>query len=235
MKITFEDKVGLLPKGTRENQVWDDDINEIKDVVNINDDNVIALQQALSNLMIPVAEQSSSIKFDRIGGYINGTWDAPISGDVTIVSAGAIEGCVSCMIWKDTVKPRLLDGDAGSVSGTIDLENINVIYFHHTNGKFNLNIVSMLPNPTITILGDNPVDTNQGEEYVDAGATAKDAVDNDITADIIVTNNVDTNTLGQYTVDYEVTDSANQTSTKSRVVNVVEVPPSFTAPVITVE
>lgn len=36
-KITYGDKVGLVPKTTHENQVWDDDMNEIKSVVNEND------------------------------------------------------------------------------------------------------------------------------------------------------------------------------------------------------
>ena len=36
-KITYADKVGIIPKTTRINQVWDDDMNEIKIVVNAND------------------------------------------------------------------------------------------------------------------------------------------------------------------------------------------------------
>lgn len=35
-KITFADKVGIIPKETRINQVWDDDINEIKAKFNAN-------------------------------------------------------------------------------------------------------------------------------------------------------------------------------------------------------
>lgn len=35
-KITFADKVGIIPKETRINQVWDDDINEIKSKFNAN-------------------------------------------------------------------------------------------------------------------------------------------------------------------------------------------------------
>ena len=35
-KITFADKVGIIPKETRINQVWDDDINEIKAKFNTN-------------------------------------------------------------------------------------------------------------------------------------------------------------------------------------------------------
>jgi hypothetical protein len=35
-KINFEDKIGVVPKQTRKNQVWDDDINEIKAAINEN-------------------------------------------------------------------------------------------------------------------------------------------------------------------------------------------------------
>ena len=39
-KITYGDKSHVLPYGTREIQVWDLDMNEIKTVVNINADEV---------------------------------------------------------------------------------------------------------------------------------------------------------------------------------------------------
>ena len=37
MKITYENKVGVVPKQTHINQVWDDDMNELKTVINAND------------------------------------------------------------------------------------------------------------------------------------------------------------------------------------------------------
>lgn len=40
-KITYNDKVGIIPKTVRENQVWDDDMNEIKITVNSNDDKAL--------------------------------------------------------------------------------------------------------------------------------------------------------------------------------------------------
>ncbi|MDD2490081.1 MAG: DUF5011 domain-containing protein, partial [Bacilli bacterium] len=49
--------------------------------------------------------------------------------------------------------------------------------------------LDLLP-PVITLLGDNPVTINQGDEYVDAGATANDNKDGDLTFSIEVTNNV---------------------------------------------
>jgi len=77
--------------------------------------------------------------------------------------------------------------------------------------------------PVITILGSNPIDHTINTSYTDAGATALDNVDGDITANIITTNNVDETTLGTYTVDYEVSDLAGNPTTISRTVNVVSV------------
>ena len=84
--------------------------------------------------------------------------------------------------------------------------------------------------PVITLLGTTPIDVAQGSVYTDAGATALDDVDGDITANIVTVNPVDTATLGQYTVTYNVTDSAGNTAAEvSRTVNVVD----GAAPVIT--
>ena len=93
-----------------------------------------------------------------------------------------------------------------------------------------VNVVSNLP-PAITIVGPNPVSIEGGASYVDAGATAADPEDGNITASIVTVDNVDTSSVGTYTVTYDVTDSdANQAPQAVRTVNVV--PPS--APAITV-
>jgi hypothetical protein len=79
--------------------------------------------------------------------------------------------------------------------------------------------------PVITLLGDNPVSITLGNTYVDAGATASDNVDGDITSKIIVTGSVDTNILGTYILHYNVKDNAgNSADEKTRTVNVVPVP-----------
>jgi hypothetical protein len=61
--------------------------------------------------------------------------------------------------------------------------------------------------PVITILGKNPVETGWGYAYTDAGATATDKEDGDLTSKIIVSSNVDTAAIGTYYVRYNVTDS----------------------------
>ena len=84
--------------------------------------------------------------------------------------------------------------------------------------------------PVITLLGSSPIDVEAGTAYIDAGATAWDAFEGDLTASIVTTNPVDTSTLGTYTVRYNVSDSSGNAATEvTRIVNVVDT----TAPVIT--
>ncbi len=84
--------------------------------------------------------------------------------------------------------------------------------------------------PVITLVGSSPIDVEAGTVYLDAGATAFDAGDGDLTAAIVTVNPVDTSTLGSYTVTYNVTDSQGHPATEvTRVVNVIDTTP----PVIT--
>jgi len=62
--------------------------------------------------------------------------------------------------------------------------------------------------PVITLLGDATVTLLVGETYNDAGATALDDVDGDLTSDIITVNPVDNSIAGTYIVTYDVSDSS---------------------------
>lgn len=84
--------------------------------------------------------------------------------------------------------------------------------------------------PVITLNGDNPLLLNQGDSYVEPGATATDNVDGSVS--VTITGSVDTNTVNSYTITYSVTDSANNSSSKTRTVNVIAVNTDTTAPVI---
>lgn len=62
-----------------------------------------------------------------------------------------------------------------------------------------------------------------GANYVDAGATATDNYDGDITARVVTANTVKTAVLGSYTVTYSVTDSSGNAAAPSvRTVQVVD-------------
>jgi hypothetical protein len=72
------------------------------------------------------------------------------------------------------------------------------------------------------LLGRDPASLTVGSVgYFDAGAIASDPEDGDLTASIIVTNNVDVAVAGTYWVNYSVTDSGSETANATRTVNVV--------------
>ena len=75
----------------------------------------------------------------------------------------------------------------------------------------------------ITVIGDNPATVELGTTYEDEGATA------DGGETVTSVSDVDSNTVGSYTVTYSATDPSGNTGTATRTVNVVDT----TAPVIT--
>ena len=71
----------------------------------------------------------------------------------------------------------------------------------------------------------------QGEVYTDAGATAEDDVDGDVTGNIVTVGlPIDTLTLGDHMIHYSVSDKAGNTSAEvTRTVSVVAPPEEFLA------
>ena len=84
--------------------------------------------------------------------------------------------------------------------------------------------------PIMALNGDSSIITEYGDSYVDSGATAIDDTDGDITNLILVDNPVNATQVGTYDVTYTITDSAGNSATLSRIVNVVDTTP----PVITI-
>ncbi|WP_053002612.1 immunoglobulin-like domain-containing protein [Kordia jejudonensis] len=101
---------------------------------------------------------------------------------------------------------------------------------------YTVKIISPTPDtiaPVITLNGDNPITILEGDSYVDAGATALDNIDGDITNIIEVTGSVNTAVAGTYTIRYNVRDVAGNEATEvTRTVNVIT-PVDETAPIIT--
>ena len=84
-------------------------------------------------------------------------------------------------------------------------------------------IVSDTTAPTITLIGSSAVNHEQGTAYADAGASGFDSVDGNITANIVVTGNVNTNAPGTYTLTYSLSDAAgNAGSTVTRNITVAD-------------
>lgn len=90
-----------------------------------------------------------------------------------------------------------------------------------STGSFTVTVVDTTK-PVITLLGTTPVSVTIGDSYTDAGATASDIVDGDITANIVLGGSVNTSTLGTYVLTYNVTDAHGNAATEViRTVNVV--------------
>ena len=82
--------------------------------------------------------------------------------------------------------------------------------------------------PVITVTGDNPATVEINSDYTDAGATS------DGGETVSASGEVNTGTVGEYTITYSATDAAGNTGTATRTVNVVDSGPGDTAaPVIT--
>jgi hypothetical protein len=109
-------------------------------------------------------------------------------------------------------------------SGSVDNDDVTL--------NVNAKVIADTTAPVITINGINPVTISVGNAYTDAGATASDNVDGVITSRIIISNNVNTNVVGSYSVIYSVTDNAGNTATATRIVNVISSTLDTTAPVI---
>ena len=94
-----------------------------------------------------------------------------------------------------------------------------------------ISVVADSTPPVITLLGANPVTVEAGTSYSDAGATASDNIDGDLTAHIIIdTSDVNVAIPDSYTVTYNVSDAAGNAATQvTRTVNVVPAAPQVNA------
>jgi VCBS repeat-containing protein len=101
-----------------------------------------------------------------------------------------------------------------SVDNRVDvaLAGPSGVAIFYNDGAGNLGGGDVTP-PTITLLGSATVTLNVGDTYTDAGATASDTQDGDLTAKIVVTNPVNTAQVGTYTVSYNVMDTSGNAAT----------------------
>ena len=75
--------------------------------------------------------------------------------------------------------------------------------------------------PVVTLIGSATINISLNSAYTDLGATATDNKDGDVTSKITVSNPVNKDLAGTYTVKYSVTDAAGNIGTADRTVNVV--------------
>jgi hypothetical protein len=140
---------------------------------------------------------------DIVGGNMLTVWVNNAYSDPVASSTDAVDGNLSSFVTIDsssvdtsTIGTYFVDYDVTDLSG-------------NTNHKvLTVNVVDV-DVPIITLLGSTPVYVEVGTTYTDAGATATDNVDGDLTSSIITTGlPVNTSALGTTTVSYNVSDSS---------------------------
>jgi hypothetical protein len=115
------------------------------------------------------------------------------------------------------------DATYTSTDGTISVNIVNDGSIQ--NGEVSMAFSCVPPDttpPVITLTGDEVVELFFGDSYTDAGASASDNSDGDLTASIVVGGDtVDTLAVGTYIVTYNVSDAAGNPATEvTRTVNV---------------
>ena len=127
------------------------------------------------------------------------------------------------------------DGDLTSsivVSGSVDTSIVGVYTVTYNVSDTNGNTAAEVTRtvtvvdttaPVITLLGDVTVTIEVGATYTDAGATATDNYDGDLTSSIVTVSTVNPAIVGVYTVTYNVSDTNGNTAAVTRTVNVVDV------------
>lgn len=77
--------------------------------------------------------------------------------------------------------------------------------------------------PVITLNGVSVVEVYQGDSYIDMGATASDNIDGDLSDNIVVWSDLDTEKVGSYSIIFNVRDTArNSAEQVIRTVHVIE-------------
>jgi hypothetical protein len=94
------------------------------------------------------------------------------------------------------------------------------IFFNDGQGRFGAGDTAA---PTLTLRGEPAMVVTVGAAYQDAGVSATDAIDGDLSGKVIIENAVDPAVIGNYTVVYKVIDSSGNPATP--VTRTVEVRP----------
>lgn len=198
----------------------------ISSMINVNFQNSAPVLNAIGTQTV---NESSLLTF-TISGYDYNGDVLTYSASGLPLSAGAVfNPATQTFSWTPTF------AQSGSYNVTFSVSD----GFASDSEIVQINVLNVLVQdteaPIITLLGNAIVTINVGNSYTDAGATALDTVDGDLTSNIVIINPVNTNIAGSYIITYNVHDTAgNPAIPVTRTVNVIDVSiTDATPPVIT--
>lgn len=143
-KITYTNKSGTITPSLPDYEIWrDDDANEVKTVVNDNDDDLARISE--SGLL------TVNTKLDLISGYFVNSAQSPITTTIPIDLTGAIQGGDAAVWYKGPV----IDDSTFTGANVIIISGSNVLnelccvfimYDQRSNGVM-VNIMSGISTP----------------------------------------------------------------------------------------
>ncbi|MUG68723.1 DUF5011 domain-containing protein [Paenibacillus campinasensis] len=149
-----------------------------------------------------------------------------VTADVYDLASG-----IDTQKWAAGDQPVSYFGQSGaSLNGTFEASENGVytVYARDMAGNETVATIEIdnidREKPIITLTGDERTSIVQGAAFIDPGASAFDNQDGDLSGSIVVTGAVDTSRAGQYTLYYDVTDSAGNAA--DQVTRIVEVTPA---------
>lgn len=160
-----------------------------------------------------VNQWSASIVLPIVDAGVNLT--GTIGDTVTI--SGATASNYDSLLWtcESGQSPTFSDATVLNPDVTFNESGLHVLRLTATNAdgsafdELSATVQAVdTTKPVITLLGSASVTITEGDTYTDAGATALDDTDGDITANIVTVNPVDINTPATYTITYNVSDAA---------------------------
>ena len=92
-----------------------------------------------------------------------------------------------------------------------------VLEVHANNGIGRLGLGDRIA-PDLQLVGEASVSIPAGQAYIDPGATATDDIDGDITDQIVVTGEINPNSVGTQLLSYSVSDRAGNVGSATRTV-----------------
>jgi surface protein len=175
-------------------------------------DGEVIIEDTTAPVITLNGESEITIELNSVYSELAATATDDTDGDVEVTISGEVN---TSEIGTYTITYTASDAASNTATAT---RTVNV----------NVNVVDTTP-PVITLMDDSEVhlvQNNTFSVYEETDATAFDNIDGEV--DVVITNDIDTTTVGSYTVTYTATDSSGNEAVETRSVNVVEPTPFIT-------
>lgn len=172
-----------------------------------------------NNGSLTVNRADQTITFHTLANKNYGNPDFDVSATVNSPLAVTFTADGSCSISGGTVVHITGVGSCTITAHQAGDDNYNV----GANVDQSFNITDNTP-PVITLIGSNTVTLEIHHTYIDAGTTASDNYDGNLTSSVVINaTNINKDVVGSYTVTYNVVDAhGNHATQVTRTVNVVD-------------